>query len=311
MREYFYQDRELNTLKLILNTHSIFRAAGLLLAEHSDKAASLLETDKNGTIMGTLSLSDHGAYAYMSYGHCLKIPSADSTVGFNGQLIDPVLRAYLLGKGYRAFTPVLMRFTTPDSHSPFGAGGINSYCYCLGDPINRTDASGHAPTKFTITSRTKLMNETWSKAREIGWESIFTDPNIISKIQPTLPSKDVVILARASKKIHTAVSIESNKIANSKISIDNALQTRDVQFEGTLPSSVSTRRNDVILHAISQTETLQDDFLRLNEAPTDLGTGRRHAIVVRPGRRRPTLSSHSSTDSIFDENGDIRGNPRS
>jgi RHS repeat-associated protein len=229
-------------------------------------------------------------------------------VGFDGQLIDPVLRAYLLGNGYRAFSPIFMRFSSPDSHSPFGTGGINSYCYCLDDPINRTDTSGHASTKFAMLPRS--INKAWRKARENGWESILTNPNIISKIQPTLPSKDVVSLAHASKKIHTAVSIESNKIANSKISIDNVLQTRDMQFEGTLPSSVSTRRNDVILHAINQTETLQDNFLRLNEAPTDLGTGRRHAIVVRPGRRRPTLSSHSSTDSIFDENGDIRGNPR-
>lgn len=308
MREYFYQNRQLHTLKSALDIRSIFRAAGLSLAEHSDKAANLLETDKSGTVMGALSLSDQSVYAYMSYGHCLKIPSDHSMVGFDGQLIDPVLRAYLLGNGYRAFSPIFMRFSSPDSHSPFGTGGINSYCYCLDDPINRTDTSGHASTKFAMLPRS--INKAWRKARENGWESILTNPNIISKIQPTLPSKDVVSLAHASKKIHTAVSIESNKIANSKISIDNVLQTRDMQFEGTLPSSVSTRRNDVILHAINQTETLQDNFLRLNETPTDLGTGRRHAIVVRPGRRRPTLSSHSSTDSIFDENGDIRGNPR-
>ena len=36
-----------------------------------------------------------------------------------------------------------MRFNSPDSWSPFGRGGINSYGYCLGDPINRYDEGGH------------------------------------------------------------------------------------------------------------------------------------------------------------------------
>lgn len=63
--------------------------------------------------------------------------------GFNGERQDPVSGAYHLGNGYRAYNPVLMRFNCPDSLSPFGAGGVNPYAYCAGDPINRTDPSGH------------------------------------------------------------------------------------------------------------------------------------------------------------------------
>ncbi|SDB68055.1 hypothetical protein SAMN03159382_06090, partial [Pseudomonas sp. NFACC23-1] len=40
------------------------------------------------------------------------------------------------------------RFNSPDSWSPFGPGIINSYAYCLGDPINRRDNNGHISTRL-------------------------------------------------------------------------------------------------------------------------------------------------------------------
>jgi len=64
-------------------------------------------------------------------------------LGFNGELADSVAVYYLLGNGYRAFNPNLMRFNSPDSWSPFGDGGLNAYAYCGGDPINNTDPTGH------------------------------------------------------------------------------------------------------------------------------------------------------------------------
>lgn len=63
--------------------------------------------------------------------------------GFNGERADPLNGNYHLGNGNRAWNPRLMRFTCPDSLSPFGAGGINPYAYCAGDPVNFTDPSGH------------------------------------------------------------------------------------------------------------------------------------------------------------------------
>jgi RHS repeat-associated protein len=69
--------------------------------------------------------------------------AADGLPGFNGEQADPVSGTYHLGNGYRAYSPVLMRFTCPDSLSPFGGGGINPYAYCAGDPVNITDPSGH------------------------------------------------------------------------------------------------------------------------------------------------------------------------
>jgi len=63
--------------------------------------------------------------------------------GFNGERVDPLSYGYLLGNGYRFYSPGLGRFYAPDSLSPFGSGGFNPYAYCAGDPVNHTDPSGH------------------------------------------------------------------------------------------------------------------------------------------------------------------------
>lgn len=64
-------------------------------------------------------------------------------LGFNGERRDTINGSTHLGNGYREFNPMLMCFHSPDSLSPSGGGGINSYTYCGGDPINNTDPNGH------------------------------------------------------------------------------------------------------------------------------------------------------------------------
>ncbi|ANN72544.1 RHS repeat-associated core domain-containing protein [Bordetella bronchialis] len=63
--------------------------------------------------------------------------------GFTGARSDPITGAYPLGNGYRWHLPALMRFNAADDFSPFGAGGINAYAYCTGDPVNYDDPGGH------------------------------------------------------------------------------------------------------------------------------------------------------------------------
>ncbi len=67
-----------------------------------------------------------------------------STLAFNDQPFDKTSDGYLLGNGRRGYKPRLMRFCSPDNLSPFQSGGINSYAYCQGDPINFVDPSGHS-----------------------------------------------------------------------------------------------------------------------------------------------------------------------
>ncbi|KFC10557.1 hypothetical protein GTGU_00607 [Trabulsiella guamensis ATCC 49490] len=75
---------------------------------------------------------------------------ATSLPGFNGERQDPLSGVTHPGNGYRAYSPVLRRFTCPDSESPFGIGGLNPYAYCENDPINKTDPSGHGPITWLI-----------------------------------------------------------------------------------------------------------------------------------------------------------------
>lgn len=68
----------------------------------------------------------------------------EHNIGFNGYTEDRVIRKYILANGTRTYNPVISRFHSLDSMSPFGRGGTNGFAYCLGDPINKKDPSGHA-----------------------------------------------------------------------------------------------------------------------------------------------------------------------
>lgn len=112
--------------------------------ESSHTDAQLFATNQQRSIM-TVNGPQLRHLAYSPYGHLPHALGLTSLLGFNGERRDPLTGYYDLGQGYRQFNPVLMRFNSPDSWSPFGDGGLNAYAYCLGDPVNRTDGTGHAP----------------------------------------------------------------------------------------------------------------------------------------------------------------------
>lgn len=81
-------------------------------------------------------------HSYTAYGYS-PVESNSNLLGYNGELRQPATGWYLLGNGYRAYNPTMMRFSIPDSLSPFDAGGLNSYTYVTGDPVNYSDPDGH------------------------------------------------------------------------------------------------------------------------------------------------------------------------
>ena len=80
--------------------------------------------------------------SYTVYGAREEHPS-HLQLGFNGEKYDLLSGCYPLGLGYRMYSPSLMRFLSPDSLSPFGRGGLNAFGYCVNDPVNHVDPTGH------------------------------------------------------------------------------------------------------------------------------------------------------------------------
>ena len=147
-RQRFYRQNRLATDIQGDVQHSIVWHGDQLLAlqrrDATSSTCTLLATDPQHSVLYTLSATEQQAMAYSPYGHHPTVGANQQLLGFNGECADPVTGHYLLGNGYRAFNPVLMRFNSPDNWSPFGKGGINCYRYCLNNPVNYRDPSGHA-----------------------------------------------------------------------------------------------------------------------------------------------------------------------
>ncbi|WP_153785740.1 RHS repeat-associated core domain-containing protein [Pseudomonas sp. EMN2] len=141
---FFYQSSKLVTVDQDGQLHSILRNADRPLADyHPAHGTGLLATDSKGSVLARHKQTPESGLAYTAYGHAPEVQAFGTLLGFNGERFEPVTGCYQLGNGYRAYTPVLMRFRSPDSWSPFGRGGLNAYAYCSADPINHSDPSGH------------------------------------------------------------------------------------------------------------------------------------------------------------------------
>lgn len=101
-------------------------------------------------------------------------PDAGPWQSFVNAHRDQTSGCYLLGNGHRAYSPSMMRFCSPDRLSPFEAGGLNSYGYCLGDPINRLDPTGRVPQWLSS------LGQTLSRAAPATQQVLFGLGNVMS-----------------------------------------------------------------------------------------------------------------------------------
>ncbi|PMZ89531.1 MULTISPECIES: RHS repeat-associated core domain-containing protein [unclassified Pseudomonas] len=243
---------------------SILQHDDQLLAQQSRLDAkvgtTLLATDQQRSILNALDATQPNPLAYTPYGHRPAENGLLSLLGFNGERPDPVTGHYHLGNGYRQFNPVLMRFNSPDSRSPFGMGGVNAYAYCGGEPVNRNDPTGHTWRPLKIFLRKIGVMKKAAKPKTVvqigAWQQVPGDPERVQ-----LPSK----IPRKQKQAKLTKKEEE-------------------QFRKELDKALSDGRN-------------MDQQLRLNNAASTSGNSA--TSPNRAPNRGALTSSHSAvSDSV-------------
>ncbi|MEX5616963.1 RHS repeat-associated core domain-containing protein, partial [Pseudomonas syringae] len=152
----FYNGEHLMTELHGDRQRTCIRAGAQWLAQQSREGDEVVTTmiagDLHNSVLHASKDGHQADIAYTPFGHHQAGQTIAELPGFNGEQPDPLTGHYLLGNGYRAYNPVLMRFNSPDSMSPFGKGGLNVYAYCVGDPVNRVDPTGHFPALAALIS---------------------------------------------------------------------------------------------------------------------------------------------------------------
>ncbi|WP_207832249.1 RHS repeat-associated core domain-containing protein [Pseudomonas sp. 43(2021)] len=133
-----------STLRDGLLTEYLFGGEVPLGMQQSGKGneTRLYMASSNNSVIAECAANDEVHEAtYSAYG---ELPEGKllGLLGFNAEAREQTLGWYMLGRGFRAFNPGLMRFQSPDNMAPEVAG-INPYVYCLNNPVMWQDPTGH------------------------------------------------------------------------------------------------------------------------------------------------------------------------
>ncbi|WP_312936442.1 RHS repeat-associated core domain-containing protein [Pseudomonas sp.] len=139
---------------------------------HDPAATLLLQTSASHSVIAESNAGLVRSTTYLAHGQRDGASLLDSHLGFNGEALDAGSGWYLLGNGYRAYNPALMRFTSPDSESPFDTGGLNPYVYCLGNPVTLRDPTGHSASAGGRPRRPDEDDPSWLGRRPGGGDTL-------------------------------------------------------------------------------------------------------------------------------------------
>ena len=175
----FYQGTFLIQLLDGNRSKHILRNQHQPLAFIQDQQAIALACDTLDSIHHASSMS------YTPFGYLAAREKA-SMLAFTGEWKEPTIEGYLLGNGHRAYSPVLMRFFSADSLSPFNRGGLNAYSYCGNDPINNTDPNGRMLQ--TRSTQPKIFSKTFSKSVKPSSVHTSVADTLVNQKEPEPPS---------------------------------------------------------------------------------------------------------------------------
>ncbi|KPZ24850.1 Uncharacterized protein ALO40_05063, partial [Pseudomonas syringae pv. viburni] len=105
----FYRDGVLASQLGASQNSTYMRGDGYLLAEQQGSSALLFATSLSNSVLSEVHASGTSSRRYTVYGHASGEEPPSGRLGFNGELHEPLTEWQLLGNGYRAYNPVLMR----------------------------------------------------------------------------------------------------------------------------------------------------------------------------------------------------------
>jgi RHS repeat-associated protein len=249
--------------------YSVFEHESQLMAQQQQHEAgrvdsALLAIDLQRSVLHTIAVGEHQRPVYAPYGHRSPESGLSSLLGFNGERRDPVTGHYLLGNGYRAFNPVLMRFNSPDSLSPFGKGGVNAYAYCAGDPVNRVDPTG-AVLKLVLGGFKDIA---------MGTEILVSDSR---NFFPSLkrPVKYTGRQANAAAKAHNEAVSNFKKVEEVQGSLEKQLQEQSNKLASTKKQAID---EGVVEGSTAYEQQIKSDVLAAFLTHQDLMSSNRELI---------------------------------
>lgn len=247
---------------------SLFQHDDQLLAQRNHLGANattlLLVTDQQRSVLNALDAARLHPLAYSPYGHRAAQSGLFSLLGFNGERPDPVTGHYHLGNGYRQFNPVLMRFNSPDGWSPFGEGGLNGYAYCGGEPVNRSDPTGHKSNVFmrVLKGIANKFGRTPSKLRPVKVKNtVPTDltPPTQDYFAPQQPQPSVFDNLKSQAKLDRKKYRDKNSTQKQKRITPSKHEMRDLGSSEQTRNHLLNRRTHS-LESIPDSKLSQEDI---------------------------------------------------
>ncbi|WP_201191799.1 RHS repeat-associated core domain-containing protein [Pseudomonas fluorescens] len=209
------------------------------MAMHGRKTI-LLATEYSGSVLSAVDTTGNTAITYTPYGDAPTDADPLSQLRFNGALRESMTGCYSLGNGYRMYSPVLMRFLSPDEESPFEEGWLNAYAYCGGDPRNREDRTGRSWIKILTSSdsiariprlqvQPKAVGATLSNMPQITRNTQYQDRNF-SSLARYVGAPDDVPTALAEPPRRTS-SVSKTAASSSSAPLKNSSDTTKMQLK--------------------------------------------------------------------------------